>query len=141
MKRKDLTVLKQEVLCMLPITQTEIGRKLEIGRGDSSRLVRMMVKEGLVIRMKKSNTFLVVDVKNGNLNRIVSNCLKVFFEGRMYGRYKVDGMAEYMKIYKRRIKNLMIRKKKVCRALRKIVEIKKDDKDSLFSSNIMHNMC
>lgn len=59
MKIKDIPILKQKVLDILPITQAEIWKVLEIGSRDCSELITIMVGENLVKRTKKDKTFLI----------------------------------------------------------------------------------
>lgn len=59
MKIKDIPILKQKVLEILPITQAEIWKVLDIGSRDCSELITIMVGENLVKRTKKDKTFLI----------------------------------------------------------------------------------
>lgn len=59
MKAKDIIVLKEKVLDMLPITQAEMWKNLGIGRRDGARLVGIMVHENIIKRTKSVSTFLL----------------------------------------------------------------------------------
>ena len=68
MKTKDLPDLKQKVLDMLPITQSEMWKKLGIPNRDGSSLVNIMLKENLITRKKQDKSFLL-ERSNGNGNK------------------------------------------------------------------------
>lgn len=59
MKIKDIPILKQKVLEMLPITQAEIWKVLGIDHRDVSRLVGVMVKEHIIKKTRVDRSFLL----------------------------------------------------------------------------------
>ncbi len=65
MKTKDVPVLKQKVLDILPITQPEMWKTLGINSREGSSLVGIMLKENLLTRRKKDGIFLLERI-NGN---------------------------------------------------------------------------
>lgn len=69
MKIKDIPGLREEVLKMLPITQTEMWKTLGIGHRDGAELIGIMVKENLIKRTKIKNTFLL-ESANGKKPKI-----------------------------------------------------------------------
>jgi hypothetical protein len=69
MKTKDLPVLKQKVLDILPITQAEMWKTLGIPNRDGSTLVTLMLKENLIRRTKQDKSFLLERINgNGGIN-------------------------------------------------------------------------
>jgi hypothetical protein len=69
MKAKDLPVFKQKVLDMLPITQVDMWKKLEIDSREGSFIVNIMLKENLLTRKRKDGSFLL-EKSNGNIKDI-----------------------------------------------------------------------
>ncbi len=65
MKIKDIPRLEEQVMSMLPVTQTEIWKTLGIGHRDGAELIGIMVKENLIKRTKIERTFLL-ERRNGN---------------------------------------------------------------------------
>lgn len=61
MKVRDIPILKQKVLDMLPITQADMWKTLGINHRDGSQLVSIMVKEHLVRKTKADKTYLLED--------------------------------------------------------------------------------
>lgn len=59
MKVKDIPVLKQRVLDMLPITQAEVWKNLGINHRDGSELISIMLKEHIITKTRKENTYLI----------------------------------------------------------------------------------
>lgn len=66
MKTKDIPMLKEKILGILPITQAEIWKNLGIKRRDVSSLINVMVDDGLVKKTKVGGTFLVESLNGGN---------------------------------------------------------------------------
>lgn len=58
-KKRDTSLVKQEILGMLPVLQSDMWKKLCIGRGYASTLVDAMLKDGLIKRTKEDKTFLL----------------------------------------------------------------------------------
>ena len=67
MKVKEIPVLKQRVLDILPITQAEMWKVLGINHRDGSQLVGIMVKENLIKKTKADKTYLLESI-NGHEN-------------------------------------------------------------------------
>ena len=67
MKTKDLPVFKQKILNMLPITQADMWKKLEIGSREGSYIVNVMLEEHLLTRTRKDGRFLL-EKSNGNID-------------------------------------------------------------------------
>jgi len=65
MKTKDVPVLKQKVLDMLPITQANMWKKLGIDSSEGSSLANIMLKENLITRKRQDGSFLL-ERANGN---------------------------------------------------------------------------
>ena len=65
MKVKDIPILKQRLLDMLPITQADMWKALGINHRDGSQLVSIMMKENLVKKTKADKTYLLESV-NGH---------------------------------------------------------------------------
>ena len=59
MNAKDIPILKQKVLDMLPITQSDVCKNLDIDHRDGSKLVSIMIGESLIKRTKSDRTFLL----------------------------------------------------------------------------------
>lgn len=59
MKTKDVPILKQKVLEILPITQAEVWKKLGIDSREGSELITIMLGEHIIKRTKKDKTFLI----------------------------------------------------------------------------------
>lgn len=59
MKTKDIPMLKQQVLDMLPITQSDVWKKLGIGHRDGSKLISIMTGECLIKKTRQNSTFLL----------------------------------------------------------------------------------
>lgn len=71
MKVKDIPILKQKVLAMLPIKQSEVWKTLGIDSRDCSHIIGDMVKENLITKKKADKTFLLERISisgNGNDN-------------------------------------------------------------------------
>jgi hypothetical protein len=68
MKAKDVPILKQKVLEMLPITQAEVWKKLGIDSKEGSELISLMLGEKLIKRTKKEHTFLI-EQENGDIKK------------------------------------------------------------------------
>lgn len=66
MKTKDIPILEKRVLDMLPITQADIWKKLEIGRRDGSGLIISMLKHRLVKRTKIGGGTYLIEKLNGS---------------------------------------------------------------------------
>lgn len=58
-KKRDASLVKQKIFDILPITQSDMWKKLGIGRRYGSKLVDAMLKDGLINRTKVDNTFLL----------------------------------------------------------------------------------
>jgi len=69
MKTKDLPVFKQKVLDMLPVTQVDMWKKLEIDSREGSYIVNIMLKEHLLTRRRKDGSFLL-EKSNGNVDNL-----------------------------------------------------------------------
>lgn len=79
MKVKDVPILKQRVLDMLPITQSDMWKKLGINHRDGSQLIGIMMKENLIKRTKADRTYLLENAnghekkeKKADLNVLLS---------------------------------------------------------------------
>ena len=62
---KDIPNLKQKVLDMLPITQSDVCKNLNIDHRDGSKLISIMIGDNLIKRTKSDRTFLL-ERMNGN---------------------------------------------------------------------------
>lgn len=58
-KMKNIHVLEQKVLDMLPIKQADMWKNLGINNQDGSALTRIMLDENLIKRTKLNRTFLL----------------------------------------------------------------------------------
>lgn len=72
MKVKDIPILRQRVLDMLPVTQSEVWKKLGINSRDGSEIISIMLGENLIRRTKQDKTFFIERLNgdgNGNLKK------------------------------------------------------------------------
>jgi hypothetical protein len=75
MKTKDLPIFKQKILDMLPVTQVDMWKKLEIDSREGSHIVDIMLKENLLTRRRLDKSFLLEKL-NGNGNGNIDNINK-----------------------------------------------------------------
>ncbi len=59
MKRRDIPLFKQEVLDILPITQADMWKTLDISIRNGSDLAKIMLEEGLITRRKERGQLLL----------------------------------------------------------------------------------
>jgi len=70
MKVKDIPVLKQKVLDMLPVMQSDMWKNLGISHRDGSALVSIMIEEHLVKKTRRDGTFLLERINgDGNIQK------------------------------------------------------------------------
>lgn len=63
MKAQEIPDLKEKVLGLLPITQADMWKNLGINRRDASKLVSIMINEGLIERTRINGTYLLEEKK------------------------------------------------------------------------------
>jgi len=89
MKAKDMLVLKQKILDMLPINQADIWKRFNIGRWECSDLISAMIKENLVIKTKSGKSF-YIESANEDIRRKANEEIK-----RKVDEMNYEKTAEY----------------------------------------------